>query len=405
MKHWFLLPVAVMLMQAGGAQTLIYTEGFETNGEGSRYVSNTFSDCVNSDYFFRTNTNPVAPPACAPTFGSTLTNLQGSFFWASEDIRTSSPVPNSRPPGSITTQAINVSGFAGLSVSLYLATSNNNSLRWEAADSINIQASFDGINYITVGRFMGKGTPLVGARLGIDGNLDGVYNGTDPATDCDVSVFSPYSFSIPGSGSTLYIRLDFDQVGGTEELAIDQIEVRGTSTLPVKLHYFNGRNIGVMDLLSWKTEDLSEAELFILERSADGILFEPFRTIVPHGSSYYETKEQVWINEDRFYRLRIREHGGREMLSPILRISRTIDQWGLKVVYPAQISIKAAMETTVHLRIYSIDGQIKTSWNLRLLKGHTLIPLPLLTAGNYLITLTGQNGQELGKSRFISSSY
>ena len=84
-----------LFLLAGGilrAQTILYTEGFETNGEGTRYNSNSYTDCTNSDYFFRTNTNPVTPPACGATFGSTLTNLQGSFFWATAPRRPSSPI-------------------------------------------------------------------------------------------------------------------------------------------------------------------------------------------------------------------------------------------------------------------------------------------------------------------------
>lgn len=208
------------------SQVVLFTEGFETDGEGIRYTSNTYTDCTNSDYFFRTNTNPVTPPSCAPTFGSTLTNLQGSYFWASEDIRSNTPMPLSRPPGSIVFNALNTSGYSNLQVSIFLATSNNNNLRWEISDSINIQVSFNaGSTYSTVGRFMGK--LIAGGRLGIDSNLDNVFDGNDVQTDCDVVNFTKYTFNIPYTGANMILKLDFDQVGGTEELAIDQIEIAG----------------------------------------------------------------------------------------------------------------------------------------------------------------------------------
>lgn len=223
-KHWLLCLLLLAALLPATAQVVIYTENFETDGEGSRYNSNTYYDCANSDFFYRTNTNPVQLPGCGTaSFQSTLTMqpAQGSYFWASEDIRTSSPNPNSLPPGQLTTQNINISGYTSLSVSLYLATSGNNNIRWEWSDSINIQASIDGGPYVTVGRFVGDAQ--FGGRLRIDADLDGTGEGTA----VDQTTFTRYPFTIAGTGSTLNIRLDFDQVGGSEELAIDLVEVSG----------------------------------------------------------------------------------------------------------------------------------------------------------------------------------
>ena len=214
--------------------TSLFTESFETDGEGTRYNSNTFIDCTSqtgaSDYFLRTNTNPVSPGSCGPLFGSTLSNLQGSYFWASEDIRGSTPL-NTYPPGSITFNPLNIAGYSNLQMSLYLATSNNNSMRWESTDSLNIQVSFDnGSTFQTIGRFMGKGTTVVGSNLGIDSNLDGVYDANDVTVNCDQTAFAQYTFPIPYIGSSMILKLDFDQAGGTEELAIDLIEIKGVSS-------------------------------------------------------------------------------------------------------------------------------------------------------------------------------
>lgn len=219
----------LLLCSAARAQVTLHSESFETDGEGSRYTSNTYSYCpTDPDYFLRTNTNPVLPTGgCATGFGSTLTNLQGSFFWAGEDIMSNQqPFPGGHAPGQLTMQSINIAGYSSLTVSLYLATASNNGLRWETADSINIHAQVDGGTYRTVGRFMGDG--ISGGRLRLDANLDGAITGADPVTTCDTVAFIKYTFTIPGVGNTLNVRLDFDQYGGTEESAIDLIEVQGT---------------------------------------------------------------------------------------------------------------------------------------------------------------------------------
>ena len=213
------------------AQVLLHSEGFETDGEGSRYTSNTFDECAGAgtpDYFIRTNLNPVTPPGCASGFGTTLTGLQGSFFWAGEDIRLSVAGP-SRPEGFIQSQSFSILNHNSLTISLYLATSNNSGARWETDDSLNVQVSIDGGPFRTVGRFMGK---AAGSNLGIDGNLDGVYTAADPATNCDVANFTQYTFNIPGTGTNMRFKLEFDMYGGTEEIAVDQIEVRGVFAPP-----------------------------------------------------------------------------------------------------------------------------------------------------------------------------
>jgi hypothetical protein len=241
-----LLLLCVLTPMWGQAQTNLHTESFETDGEGTRYVSNTFSFCSgtpggNPDYFIRTNTNPVLPTGCSTGFGNALTGLQGSFFWAGEDIRSSSPVPSGQPPGQLTTSAISIANYGSLSTSFYLATSNNNGVRWESADSINVQVSIDNGPFRTIGRFMGDGT--TGGHLRQDANLDGAITASDPSNICDTLLFTQYTFGIPGTGNSLQVRLDFDQLGGTEESAFDMIEVWGTFLGSPEIHVEGNGNV------------------------------------------------------------------------------------------------------------------------------------------------------------------
>ncbi|MFZ1754423.1 MAG: SprB repeat-containing protein, partial [Caldilineaceae bacterium] len=246
-KH--ILVVLILIFSVGNnvySQTLLHSESFETDGEGTRYTSNTYSYCpTDPDYFFRTNTNPVLPVGCTAGFGNALTNLQGSYFWAGEDIMSNqAPIICNRAPGQITTQNITIAGYTSLQVSLFLATANNNNMRWETTDSINIQASIDGGAYRTVGRFMGNAT--FGGNLIIDANLNGVI---DPAetTICDISNFTKYTFNIPGTGSNINIRIDFDQCGGTEESAIDLIELKGTAA-PCSINLTSGVGTNIQNV-------------------------------------------------------------------------------------------------------------------------------------------------------------
>lgn len=289
------------------SQTVLYTEGFETDGESVRYTSNAFIDCAQSDYFTRTNTNPVQPSGCGSAlFLNALTNVQGSFFWASEDIRTSSPVPNSRPPGALTTQSFNITGYNNLTVSIFVACSGNNGLRWESTDSLNIKSSINGGAFRTVGRFMGKGDAVTGAHLGVDANLNGVYDvGIDPATDVSNVNFAQYTFTIPGTGSTMRLQLDYDQAGGSEELAVDQIRVTGNIVVPVRWASFTGRSLAGDVVLDWGTTEETNVRSFEVERWNDESGYSPIGMVAPKGSgSSYEFVDRQPNAGSNLYRIR-----------------------------------------------------------------------------------------------------
>jgi hypothetical protein len=294
------------------AQSILYTENFESDGEGSRYTSNTFNFCTgapggNPDYFLRTNTNPVLPPGtCTIGFGSAVTpdavvlcGSCGSFFWASEDIRSSSPVPNANPPGDITTNSINVTGYGTLTVSLFLGTGSNNNVRWESADSINIQASLNAGPFRTVGRFTGEGR--TGGRLRLDANLDGTGEGTA----VDQNTLAQYTFSIPGTGSNLRIKLDFDQIGGTEEIAVDLIQVTGIVVVPVQWASFTAEQSDETVTLNWATTSEVNAKEYQIERLAGDGAYQSIGTVPATGqAAAYAFTDIAPVIGSNHYRIR-----------------------------------------------------------------------------------------------------
>ncbi|WP_167612477.1 PKD domain-containing protein [Maribellus sediminis] len=223
MKH-FLLLSAIMLLSFVQAfsQTTLLTEGFETDGEGSRYTSTTFSDCTSSDYFLRTNDN--GPFTSCGSFGGVLLNVQGSWFWVAEDIE-STANPNATF-STLTLNPLNASGYSSITVSLYMATGRTGT-HWEWGDSIKIQTSWDGGSYTTIGQFVGDGE--FGGFLRQDINLDGV---ADPGASDIPATFTNFTFNVPGIGTNLRVRVRLCGLDGSEEFAFDQIVVQGSSTPP-----------------------------------------------------------------------------------------------------------------------------------------------------------------------------
>ncbi|MCC6279988.1 MAG: T9SS type A sorting domain-containing protein [Saprospiraceae bacterium] len=386
------------------SQTTLYSESFETDGEGVRYVSNTYNDCAtisNPDYFLRTNTNPVFPPGtCMIGFGNALTNIQGSWFWAGEDIRSNlAGPPGARPPGDLTTQSINISSYNNLTVSFFLATASNNGTRWEWDDSINVHASLNNGAFKTVGRFVGGA--LSGGDLRQDLNLDGMADGAIVST----SNFTKYTFNIPGTGTSLKVRLDFDQFGGTEESAIDLIEVQGTLVLPVELLRFDAIKAGDAVDLKWSTALERNNGYFAIERGRDPVSFREIGK-VNAGESQSGIKNYAWTDlqpmpDINYYRLRQYDTDGSSSISATVQVQMGHPEYVLGLSpNPAKtqttLQLQQEKENQVRIVVYDLNGTMQQQMDILLKKGRNdvNIPLDVLKNGVYHIRVEseGQSG-------------
>ena len=220
-KGLLLLPLLLSTWVAG-AQTVLQQESFETDGEGTRYVSTTYlpgtatgATGSTNQYFFRASNATLAPASntgTQPTGGT----LAGSFYWTGEGVRgpaTTFPGPYARPPGMVTLNSANVAGYRDLQVKVgfqdarYVAGSSQN---WEPTDTLKVQVRFNGAGpWVTVGQFTSdQYVSSVAGQLRQDVNLDG------KATD-DLTAGSPlvtatmtdFTFSLPGTASTLQTRV------------------------------------------------------------------------------------------------------------------------------------------------------------------------------------------------------
>ncbi|MBL7782436.1 MAG: T9SS type A sorting domain-containing protein [Saprospiraceae bacterium] len=391
----FLLYFKVMLY----SQVTLYSESFETDGEGSRYTSNTYSDCLtfnNPDFFLRTNINPVIPPSfCTTGFGTALTSLQGSWFWAGEDIRSNFPAINSRPPGNITTQSINISGYNTLTVSLYLATSNNNGTRWEWDDSLNIHASINNGAFFTVGRFTGGAQ--FGGDLKQDLNLDGVADGATVS----VANFTQYTFNIPGTGTSLRVELDFDMVGGSEEIAVDFIEVKGIVAVPVELIYFGAKQAGNQVQLQWETASEQNSSHYVIERGDENFRFAEIGRVesagTAHSYNWTDLRSPTGVN---YYRLRQYDLDGTSRLSSTATVDFKSRNMEVKI-FPnpadgyAQMNLEQEKSGHIHVSLIDMSGMLKWENAYDLEKGSHQIDLPVeqLLQGIYFVRIISEDGQ------------
>ena len=195
-------------------QTTVFSESFETSGEGSRYNSNLGGVC--SDFFDRVSSTPTC-------FGGSITGVDGSSFFAGEDVDNGT---SGGGPGTVTFVSHSISGLSNLQLSFKFGTPRAG---YEIDDAILVQYSIDGGAFTNA--IVLQGNPINGTLSG-PLKVDTDRNPTSaPPTGADVpstGVMGVYSYNIPGAGSNIVVKVVVDVDGGTEEVAFDLVKLEGT---------------------------------------------------------------------------------------------------------------------------------------------------------------------------------
>lgn len=196
------------------AQSSLWSESFETDGNGTRYTATEFTDNGN-DFFLRTDGTGTA--------GSyVVTGADGSFYFAGQDT-------DGEPQGgaivSITFDPININGYTGLSFSgLFAEDDDGGAQDWDADALAYVEASIDGGAFTKVLQFAAVGG--TNTEPGLDTDFDGVADGA-----ALTSAFASFSAAIAGSGTLLTLKVTLENLNaGDEDLAFDLLSVEGTQT-------------------------------------------------------------------------------------------------------------------------------------------------------------------------------
>jgi len=205
-------------------QTTLLQESFETDGEVSRYTSNSGNTGgqmpAGNDIWDRTSLNPAPFHANAITAGT----RDGSWYWAGEAV--SDAALNGGADGFLTLNPINVSGFSSLDMQIALGMSRFGQARWERNDVLRMEYNMDGAGWVIFGLLGGNNAidDFSGGELAVNtSNNEGIYG---PYGTVINETFQDLTFSIPTTGTSLQIRIRGTFLG-TEELAFDNIRVRG----------------------------------------------------------------------------------------------------------------------------------------------------------------------------------
>jgi hypothetical protein len=220
MSHRLALGWALSLLtwlSAGSllAQTTLYSESFETDGNPSRYTTSTpeFSD-GGSDFFTRTDGSNISG-------GYEVTGADGSFYFAAQDLDGEGAAATQ----SLTVTGIDITGFSGLSFSALLAEDDDGTSQdWDNGDIVFVEARINGGAWVKILQFVNDGATF-STEPGLDTDFDGIRDGA-PLT----STFTSFMAAISGTGTTLDLRITSTLDSGDEDVAFDLLEVTGTTS-------------------------------------------------------------------------------------------------------------------------------------------------------------------------------
>ena len=201
---------------------IIFNESFETDGNGTRYITSTpeFSDGF-SDFFTRADGSAISS-------SYEVTGVAGSFFFAAQDIDGEGAAPEQ----TLTLTGIDISGASNLSFSALFAEddSSDGNEDWDGGSDNNflrVEYQIDGGGYQNLFAIENDGSTFNSAPF-VDTDFDGIGDGAEIT-----SVFTRYSAAFAQVGSLLDLRFTFNLEDGDEDIAIDDITIEGDVAGPV----------------------------------------------------------------------------------------------------------------------------------------------------------------------------
>ncbi len=184
--------------------------------------------------------------------------------------------------------------------------------------------------------------------------------------------YIPHSRAIPsGIGNTTYTLTVTDENGCTS-VAQTQLRVGPMITLPITITSFNISDDGKCNvLLNWNVEEANNFSRFVIERSINGISYQPITTLYYHEhQSSYTYKDINPGTAKWFYRLKLVDSDGKFSYSPIVssKITCAESQQAKLTIYPNPTQRKVNIHSSKpieKLQLFTAQGQLVTQREVR----------------------------------------
>ncbi|MEM8906475.1 MAG: hypothetical protein AAGD05_01410, partial [Bacteroidota bacterium] len=226
-----LLPTTI---SSGGSMTL-FTEFFETDGNGTRYTTSTpeFSDGAN-DFFTRTDGSTVDA-------NYQVVGQQGNFYFAAQDINGL----GGSAQDTLTFSGINIAGQANLLLDILLAEDDatDGMEDWDNSTGdnnfVHIDFQIDGSGFQNLLHIEGDAPNANNGQARMDRDFDGLGDST-----VLTEVFQNFNLAIAGTGTNLDLRIIINLEDGDEDIAIDNLVLTGLSVDGPMFKYYDADPAG-----------------------------------------------------------------------------------------------------------------------------------------------------------------
>jgi hypothetical protein len=265
---------------------------------------------------------------------------------------------------------------------LLTATANesNVTLNWSGQDDPNGA----GIDFYTI-------------YLSTDGTNFSVFKDKTKRTDT--------TFAIPSQATYCFFVLATDIVGNAESLRPDASKcVVVSGAVPVTWLYFNGKNKGTDNVLTWATATEQNSNRFEVERSLTGNDFSKIGSVPASGNST-STRDYTYTDRNidklnsaiMYYRLKQIDDDNKFSYSNIVRLSYNEETASKIIVYPnptnGQITLSVNDPKLIGTWVSVFDNAGRLVTRIKINTPTLGINLSKYTNGVYILKL--QNNQTL----------
>jgi hypothetical protein len=249
-----------------------------------------------------------------------------------------------------------------------------------------------------------------GYRLSIDGGSTWVINNWTN----QVYTNSAYAVTLPGGNYNMI--LEYFQSGGQNSLTFS---VSTVTIQPLTLAAFNGQVLqnGAV-LLDWNTIMEIDNNYFSVQRSGDGVNFEPLVQVPTKQTDTTSTFELQYAYTDpsplpgtSYYRLQIVDNYGFSSYSKVLQISKE-DMQGVKIYPTVVTNSNLTLETDkpikdARLELFDLSGKKINETDWAAVSGRQSFNLTAnsrLASGAYVLLLTSDGNNLLHQLIIVQSN-
>lgn len=235
-----------------------------------------------------------------------------------------------------------------------------------------------------------------------------------PQTQTPKWTYTGTSFLLPAGYTSVRYRILNNSTGGCgNDLAIDDITVQSPSMAILPVTGFNASAVRTNTAVSVKWETLSETNNseFIVQKSSNGNDWTMIGSVAAEGNSNSRKEYSIADNNpsaNNYYRIMQVDKDGQYTYSNTVTVYMTTvtktTTFPNPFVSAVQVSMLSSEKEKVTIRLRDMTGKTveQVEWTLQ--KGNnntTMNNLSQLPKGMYMITVTGQNGEQLYSSKIM----